>query len=118
MRVLRTKRYCQFNFECDFDTVVVDPPRTGLDARTREVIARYRHIIYISCSPEALRRDLGVLCLGERADNTAGTHTSKDLDPGAPAAGASHSVRRMAVFDHFPYTKHVECGVYLRAIDD
>ena len=29
----------------------------------------------------------------------------------------THAVRRFAVFDHFPYTPHIECGVYLRALD-
>ena len=101
-RVLRTKRFNQFDFECDFNTVVVDPPRTGLDARTRQLISQYRHIIYISCSPDALRRDLGVLCKGE----------------GEAEGTATHEVQRMAVFDHFPYTQHVECGVYLRSTNN
>jgi hypothetical protein len=41
-----------------FSTVLVDPPRSGLDATTRRLVCNYDHIIYISCNPEALRRDL------------------------------------------------------------
>ena len=85
--------------EYRFDTVLVDPPRTGLDDRTRQLVSQYRHILYISCSPESLRRDLGDLCLGERT------------------RPATHRLERMAVFDHFPFTPHIECGVYLRALD-
>ena len=63
-------------------------------------MSQYRHILYISCSPESLRRDLGDLCLGEL-----------ERPP-------THRLERMAVFDHFPYTPHIECGVYLRALDE
>ena len=35
----------------------------------------------------------------------------RDLQEGL---GANHEIVRMAVFDHFPYTRHIECGVYLR----
>lgn len=42
----------------EFRAVVVDPPRCGLDAKTRQMLANYDFIIYISCNPEALMRDL------------------------------------------------------------
>lgn len=41
-----------------FDMILVDPPRCGLDANTRRLIGAYRFILYISCNPEALRRDI------------------------------------------------------------
>ena len=73
----------------NFSTVLVDPPRAGLDGKTRALVAGFRDIIYISCNPEALRRDLEELL-------------------------QDHDIKRFAVFDHFAYTDHLECGCYLR----
>ena len=92
-RVLRRKRYVSYSRtslgeEYQFGAVVVDPPRCGLDPTTLAMIRAYEHIIYISCNPDALCRDLKVLC-------------------------QTHEIRRLAVFDHFPYTPHIETGVYL-----
>ena len=44
----------------NIDLVIVDPPRGGLDAHTRDVIKRIasRTIIYVSCDPITLMRDL------------------------------------------------------------
>jgi tRNA (uracil-5-)-methyltransferase len=74
--------------EYAIDTVLVDPPRAGLDASTRELISQFENIIYISCNPQTLLRDMQIL--------TKTHHTSK-----------------FAMFDQFPYTHHMECGVYL-----
>jgi tRNA (uracil-5-)-methyltransferase len=74
--------------EYDIDTVLVDPPRAGLDANTCELLCQFRAIVYISCNPETLARDVQVM-------------------------SATHEVKRMAVFDQFPYTHHLEGGVYL-----
>lgn len=74
--------------EYNITTVFVDPPRSGMDTLSCEFITRYENIIYISCNPETLRRDLDILC-------------------------STHTVKEMAVFDQFPYTNHVEMGVKL-----
>eukprot|EP00668_Euglena_longa_P030147 GGOE01037566.1.p1 GENE.GGOE01037566.1~~GGOE01037566.1.p1 ORF type:complete len:773 (-),score=182.55 GGOE01037566.1:14-2332(-) len=71
--------------------LLVDPPRAGLDADTIALAGRCRHVLYVSCNPEALLRDLRLLT-------------------------PSHEVVRMAVFDHFAYTNHLECAVYLRQV--
>jgi tRNA (uracil-5-)-methyltransferase len=71
-----------------FDTVLVDPPRAGLDDETVKQVQTYPAIIYISCNPETLQQNLDVL-----------TQT--------------HRIERFALFDQFPYTHHIECGVYL-----
>lgn len=44
----------------NFDTLIVDPPRKGLDKKTREFILKKlpNKIIYISCEPNTLIRDL------------------------------------------------------------
>ncbi len=71
-----------------FSTVLVDPPRAGLDKGTMELISKIENIIYISCNPETLARDLETL-----------TQT--------------HHVVEAAMYDQFPHTPHVESGVFL-----
>ena len=73
-----------------FDVILVDPPRCGLDADTLRLVGRFEHILYVSCNPSAL------------LDNLA-----------AGGLDRSHAIRRFAVFDHFPYTRHVEVAVHL-----
>jgi len=70
-------------------TILVDPPRAGMDTLTCDLVANYESIIYISCNPETLERDLDHL-----------TRT--------------HEVKRFAIFDQFPYTHHIESGVFLQ----
>jgi len=72
----------------DFSTVLVDPPRAGLDEGTIALISEIENIIYISCNPETLARDLETL-----------TQT--------------HEVKEAAIYDQFPHTEHVESGVFL-----
>ncbi|MCP4596405.1 tRNA (uridine(54)-C5)-methyltransferase TrmA [Neptuniibacter sp.] len=73
---------------CDFTTVLVDPPRSGLDDDTVKQVQEYDNILYISCNPETLKENLEVI-----------TET--------------HELQRFAIFDQFPYTEHLECGVFL-----
>ncbi|REC94470.1 tRNA (uridine(54)-C5)-methyltransferase TrmA [Kushneria indalinina] len=73
----------------DFSTVLVDPPRAGLDTDSCEQIARFDDIVYISCNPDTLETNLEQL-------------------------GRTHDIHRFALFDQFPYTDHCECGVLLR----
>lgn len=71
-----------------YDTVLVDPPRAGLDPDSVELVSRFKQIIYISCNPHTLSDNLSVL-----------TNT--------------HDIVKFALFDQFPYTHHIECGVIL-----
>lgn len=73
----------------DFSTVLVDPPRAGLDEGTIALISGIENIIYISCNPETLARDLETLT-------------------------KTHTVMEAAMYDQFPHTSHVESGVFLR----
>lgn len=83
------KRLDELNLdECDFKTVLVDPPRAGLDAESCAMISEYENIIYISCNPHTLAENLTELC-------------------------KTHDIKRLAMFDQFPYTEHVESGVFL-----
>ena len=111
-----------------FGAVLVDPPRCGLDSNTSRLVRRYDHIIYISCNPVALMRDLAIICApdtsdtpvdGTAADNIAGgtaAGTAETADTPRADEGARHVIERFAIFDHFAYTNHLECGVYLRRV--
>ncbi|QSI75224.1 tRNA (uridine(54)-C5)-methyltransferase TrmA [Niveibacterium microcysteis] len=71
-----------------FSTLFVDPPRSGLDDTTLKMAAGFDRILYISCNPQTLR------------DNVE-------------ALQATHRIDAAAVFDQFPYTHHLECGLLL-----
>jgi tRNA (uracil-5-)-methyltransferase len=73
------------------NTILVDPPRAGLDPATLQLVSRFDDILYISCNPTTLADNLITLSL-------------------------THSVKEFALFDQFPYTHHMECGVWLRRI--
>lgn len=73
------------------DVIVVDPPRKGCDPALLDCIARMqpRRVVYVSCNPATLARDLRIL-------EDAGYRT----------------VEAQPV-DMFPHTVHVECCVLL-----
>jgi len=77
--------------EFDFGTVFVDPPRAGVDDDTLKLLQNFKHIIYISCNPKTLKRDLKTL-------------------------NKTHKIENFALFDQFAYTNHLECGVILTKI--
>ena len=74
--------------EYDFSTVLVDPPRAGLDEQSCHQISEYAQIVYISCNPATLAENLTLLT-------------------------KTHDIERFALFDQFPFTHHCECGVLL-----
>jgi tRNA (uracil-5-)-methyltransferase len=72
----------------DFRTLFVDPPRMGLDEATVALARGFQNILYISCNPQTLHANVAALA-------------------------ATHEIRAAAVFDQFPYTHHLECGLML-----
>lgn len=70
----------------DIDLIIVDPPRAGLDAKTRDYLKKInpKAIIYISCDPVTLVRDLNKL-------------------------ETAYQVKYLKPFNMFPRTYHVEC---------
>ncbi|MGL5290792.1 MAG: tRNA (uridine(54)-C5)-methyltransferase TrmA [Vibrionaceae bacterium] len=74
------------DYQCE--TVLVDPPRAGLDDATCRMVQNYRRILYISCNPQTLLQNLQTLA-------------------------QTHKITRFALFDQFPYTHHAEAGVLL-----
>ncbi|HOX23451.1 MAG TPA: 23S rRNA (uracil(1939)-C(5))-methyltransferase RlmD, partial [Elusimicrobiales bacterium] len=71
--------------------VVLDPPRAGLHARAIGALleSRPQSIIYVSCNPDALARDLKALAQSYKIDSIVG-------------------------FDLFPHTVHVESVAVLQ----
>ncbi|MBN93180.1 MAG: hypothetical protein CL928_03795 [Deltaproteobacteria bacterium] len=71
--------------EIFFDVVILDPPRAGAPGVLEELLlTRPRALVYVSCNPETLARDLG------------------------PARSQGYAIRHLEVFDMFPQTSHVE----------
>lgn len=69
------------------DVVVVDPPRKGCDAKCLETMLRLKpeRIVYVSCDPATLARDLRILCDG------------------------GYEIGKIRAVDQFGQTVHVEC---------
>ena len=74
-----------------FSSIFVDPPRAGLDSGTEKLVTEFDNILYISCNPESLIKNL-------------------------QAITQTHRVKAIALFDQFPWTEHIESGVYLQRI--
>ena len=73
------------------DVVVLDPPRSGCQARALETLIRLApsRLAYVSCDAETLGRDLKILCQG------------------------GYRLDEVAPLDMFPQTHHVECVALL-----
>jgi 23S rRNA (uracil1939-C5)-methyltransferase len=80
-------------FDAAATTVIIDPPRTGCPASGLEALRRNRpaQVLYISCHPATLARDLNVLC-----------------------RESVFEVNSVTPLDMFPQTQHVECVADLR----
>ena len=74
-----------------FDILLVDPPRQGLDKTVCEMAIKgtFSHLLYISCGRRALIRDLTILC-------------------------TEFAIEDLAVIDLFPGTDAVETLIHLK----
>ncbi|NEP89360.1 MAG: 23S rRNA (uracil(1939)-C(5))-methyltransferase RlmD [Okeania sp. SIO2C2] len=74
------------------DVVLLDPPRKGCDRSVLETLLEIlpERIVYISCKPATLARDLKFLC-------STGKYELSKVQPA----------------DFFPQTAHVECAAFL-----
>ncbi len=80
-------------FPADQTVMITDPPRVGCAPAFIEAVrqAGPAQLIYVSCHPATLARDLKALCEDGR-----------------------YRIERITPFDMFPQTQHVECVVDLR----
>ena len=77
------------------DVIVVDPPRKGCDPALLETIVKMapERVVYVSCDPATLARDLKVLC------------------------GNGYELEKVRPVDMFPETVHVETVVLLSKLN-
>lgn len=75
----------------EYDTVVLDPPRSGAAGKVIAALVKLspRNIIYVACDPVALARDVKLL------------------------SAAGYQIRGLESFDIFPHTHHFECVLAL-----
>jgi 23S rRNA (uracil1939-C5)-methyltransferase len=75
-------------------SLLLDPPRKGCPRELLELLRQERpsQIIYVSCHPATMARDLNVLC-----------------------ADSVFKLVQVVPLDMFPQTQHVECVAELRA---
>ncbi len=73
------------------DVVIVDPPRSGINPKALEDIVKFnpQKVVYVSCNPESLARDLKIFSEG------------------------GYKVDKVKCVDMFPYTYHVETVVLI-----
>lgn len=73
--------------------VLLDPPRKGCEASVIETLRQMQptQIVYVSCNPATLARDLKLLC-----------------------ADRQYQLTRVQPADFFPQTAHVECVAFLK----
>ena len=74
------------------DVVLMDPPRSGSDEKFLASVVKLKpeRVVYISCNPETLARDLKYLC------------------------GKGYRMVKGKAYDMFPFTSHVESTVLLQ----
>jgi tRNA/tmRNA/rRNA uracil-C5-methylase (TrmA/RlmC/RlmD family) len=74
-------------------TVIIDPPRRGCLPSAIDLLREHRpaQVIYVSCHPATLARDLNLLC-----------------------ADGVYELKRVTPLDMFPQTQHVECVADVR----
>ena len=77
-------------FKGNFDCIIVDPPRIGLSKDVSKYLnnSKSKQIIYISCNPNTLKRDIDLL--------------------------NNYEVKKISCCDMFPRTKHIECITFLK----
>ncbi|ESA36746.1 23s rrna (uracil-5-)-methyltransferase [Leptolyngbya sp. Heron Island J] len=76
------------------DVAVLDPPRKGCDRNVLEALVKITpgRIVYMSCNPATLARDLKILC------------------------SRGYTLNRVQPADFFPQTAHVECVAFLEKV--
>ena len=90
--------------------LVLDPPRQGVDEALIETIKESKpdRILYISCSPQTLARDVGLL---------TGTLVRDGEKLSKSDGNGLYVLSSVQPYDMFPQTKHIETLVCLVKAD-
>src|SRR5699024_4705584 len=77
------------------DVIVVDPPRKGCDQSLLDAMVEMNpeRIVYVSCNPSTLARDLKIL-------------------------SEEYNVKKVQPMDLFPQTHHVECVALMSRVEE
>lgn len=77
------------------DVVLMDPPRSGSSEKFLSSLIKLRpeKVVYVSCNPETLARDLKILC------------------------AKGYTMKRGVAIDMFPFTDDIETVVLLQRRD-
>jgi tRNA/tmRNA/rRNA uracil-C5-methylase (TrmA/RlmC/RlmD family) len=80
----------------DYDLIVLDPPRDGIHPKALEKIIRFDvdRIVYISCKPTSLARDIVIMQEG------------------------GYEVKNVSTVDMFSWTNHIESCVLLQRVSN
>ncbi len=80
------------NIKERFDSIIVDPPRSGLSKKVIDYLdnSKSNKIVYISCNPNTLKRDIDLL--------------------------NNYKLTKLSFTSMFPRTKHIECVCLLELL--
>jgi 23S rRNA (uracil1939-C5)-methyltransferase len=95
MKAVSVESYLSTVQSGEYDVILLDPPRTGLRPKVLEQlgILRVPRLLYFSCDPPSLARDVKYLC------------------------AQGYTIHRLQPFDMFPQTAHLESLVELTLSD-
>ncbi len=93
------------------DVIVVDPPRKGCDEKLLETIMNYKpeRVVYVSCDPATLARDLKVLC-GD------GGYKLEEVQAVDQFSRGVH-VETVAILSKLDVDKHIDVEIKLDELD-
>jgi len=107
-------------------TVILDPPRKGCEKEALQAVLKYKpdRIVYISCNPSTLARDIGILCNTLNSDGSPKEADSKNKNKEKVKDSklvnylnkSDYEMTFVQPYDMFPQTKHVETVVCLQKV--
>lgn len=88
--------------ESDDNCLILDPPRKGCDVNVLNAVikSKVKRIIYVSCLPSSLARDVGLL--------TGSLEVQNGEIKRAESFTPRYKIKKVQPFDMFSNTKHVE----------
>jgi tRNA/tmRNA/rRNA uracil-C5-methylase (TrmA/RlmC/RlmD family) len=92
---MKPSQHLKKHLDKELDTVILDPPRAGLDKKDIKVLLDIKpdRIVYISCNPSTLARDLSQLL-----------------------KSGDYVYKKAVIIDLFPQTAHIESVNYLEKV--